>query len=357
MSPESSAEPPALPPPLPEAPAATRAPVIFHGTGREYFGVWIVNLFLSIVTLGIYIPWARVRTRKYFCRNTELAGHTFDYVADPKRLLIGYVIIGILFIAYVSLEVINPLLSLLALMVFGVVFPWLRYKSLRFFAHNTMFRGLRFRFTGSLKQAYVVYLVAPIAAMATMGLLAPWVVWLGRKYFFDHMTFGSLQSAFTGQISWYYRIAVGFVFGTIFAAFFLFLIMWALVGEGHPVLFIAGFLLFYAMLYAAIVIWQSLNLNYAWNHAQLTGPQGSIGFESRIDWRDYAGIQLANLVLIIMTLGLFIPFAKVRLYRYRVSQVEVLGAERLESAIAVASAEENAAGDVASELFDFELGL
>ena len=26
----------------------------FHGRAGEYFGIWISNLFLSIVTLGIY---------------------------------------------------------------------------------------------------------------------------------------------------------------------------------------------------------------------------------------------------------------------------------------------------------------
>lgn len=35
----------------------------FSGSGGEYFRVWIVNLLLSIVTLGLYTPWARRRTR------------------------------------------------------------------------------------------------------------------------------------------------------------------------------------------------------------------------------------------------------------------------------------------------------
>jgi len=34
---------------------------VFHGTGREYFKIWIVNLVLTIATLGIYAAWAKVR--------------------------------------------------------------------------------------------------------------------------------------------------------------------------------------------------------------------------------------------------------------------------------------------------------
>lgn len=44
----------------------------FTGTGSEYFRIWIVNLLLSIVTLGIYSAWAKVRRMKYFYRNTRL---------------------------------------------------------------------------------------------------------------------------------------------------------------------------------------------------------------------------------------------------------------------------------------------
>ena len=50
------------------SPAPTRRtgieahPIEFTGSGGEYFRVWIVNVLLSIVTLGLYTPWARRRT-------------------------------------------------------------------------------------------------------------------------------------------------------------------------------------------------------------------------------------------------------------------------------------------------------
>ena len=39
----------------------TAHPLEFTGSGGEYFRVWIVNLLLSIVTLGFYTPLARRR--------------------------------------------------------------------------------------------------------------------------------------------------------------------------------------------------------------------------------------------------------------------------------------------------------
>ena len=50
----------------------------FHGRGGEYFGIWIVNILLTIVTLGLYSPWAHVRNKHYFYGNTDLAGERFE---------------------------------------------------------------------------------------------------------------------------------------------------------------------------------------------------------------------------------------------------------------------------------------
>ena len=67
----------------------------FKGTGTEYFKIWIVNVLLCIVTIGIYYPWAKVRTRRYFYANTEYADRYFDYHATGKQLFFGY-LIGVL---------------------------------------------------------------------------------------------------------------------------------------------------------------------------------------------------------------------------------------------------------------------
>ena len=55
---------------------SVRAPeqLRFTGSGAEYFGIWIVNLLLTIITLGIYSAWAKVRRLQYFYRHTEVAG-------------------------------------------------------------------------------------------------------------------------------------------------------------------------------------------------------------------------------------------------------------------------------------------
>src|SRR5882757_10054200 len=72
----------------------------FTGTGASYFGIWIVNLLLTIVTLGIYSAWAKVRRLQYFYRHTELAGSSFDFHGSASRILIGRVIALVMLVAY-----------------------------------------------------------------------------------------------------------------------------------------------------------------------------------------------------------------------------------------------------------------
>lgn len=66
---------------VPLSSAPTKLNFIFHGKTGEFFGIWIVNVLLSIVTLGIYSAWAKVRTNQYFLGSTELDNHRFSYLA------------------------------------------------------------------------------------------------------------------------------------------------------------------------------------------------------------------------------------------------------------------------------------
>src|SRR5271169_4908119 len=89
--------PQGAPPSPPSSPHAPE-PLRFSGNGAEYFGIWIVNLLLTIVTPGIYSAWAKVRRLQYFYRHTELAGSSFDFHGSPTKILIGRLIaLGMLF--------------------------------------------------------------------------------------------------------------------------------------------------------------------------------------------------------------------------------------------------------------------
>ena len=94
-----------------------KVPFQFHGDGTEYFRIWIVNLLLTIVTLGIYSAWAKVRSKRYFYGNTELAGDRFDYLASPIAILKGRLIAVAALVAYTLTSMFAPLASIVLLLV------------------------------------------------------------------------------------------------------------------------------------------------------------------------------------------------------------------------------------------------
>ena len=78
---------------LPASVTRVLLPFEFRGNGGEYFRIWIVNLLLTIVTLGIYSAWAKVRRLRYFYGNTFLDGQSFDYHGQPLAILKGRLIV------------------------------------------------------------------------------------------------------------------------------------------------------------------------------------------------------------------------------------------------------------------------
>ena len=90
-----------LPPePAPEPDGTCVSRMTFTGRGDEYFRIWVVNLFLSIVTLGVYSAWAKVRKTRYFWQNARLDGHVFDFHGSPLPILRGRIVALVLLVAY-----------------------------------------------------------------------------------------------------------------------------------------------------------------------------------------------------------------------------------------------------------------
>lgn len=76
---------PSLPQIVPEN--SKVVPFEFTGSALTFFPLWLVNPILNVLTLGIYLPWARVRSRRYFCAHTSVNGAAFKYSANPMELM------------------------------------------------------------------------------------------------------------------------------------------------------------------------------------------------------------------------------------------------------------------------------
>ena len=108
----------------PPTPARETYRFDFTGTAPEYFRVWIVNVALTIVTLGIYSAWAKVRNRQYFYGNSRIAGGSFEYTANPVNILKGRLLVLGVLIAYQAASTFQPLLALGLAVILIPLVPW-----------------------------------------------------------------------------------------------------------------------------------------------------------------------------------------------------------------------------------------
>lgn len=342
----------------------------FHGSAGEYFGIWIVNVLLTIITLGIYSAWATVRTERYFYGNTRLAGSAFEYMADPIRILKGRLIAYAVLVVLVLSSHFMPLLYVALLLVVAMLVPLLTWLAARFRARYSAWRGVRFHFDGGAGAAYGPFFGWVILSGITLSLLYPIARMRQQAYLVDGHRFGRTRFAFRGEEGQYYvpyAITVGlgillFIGVSIgMGALVALLAPAADAGSGaapdKPRFWaIYGFvLLVYAGVFALMGYLRTRYLNLMWRNTRL----GDHRFESTLRVRDVIWIYASNLVAIVCTLGLATPWAMVRLARYRAGHFAVLVSGGLDDFIAGVEEELSSAGAEVVDALDLgvDIGL
>ncbi len=343
--------------------AADTAPrseaLVFSGRGGEYFGIWIVNLLLTVLTLGIYSAWAKVRRLQYFHRHTTLGGAAFDYHGDPRAILKGRVIGFLLLLGYnISFEV-SPLLGFLVLGLLAAAMPVLLMRSLRFRALNTSWRGLRFGFDGDQRGAYRAFLMWPLLSVFTLYLLAPMWHQRMKRYQLDSARFGATRFEFTAPVSAFYRmygvLLLLLLLGMTMTGGMVLLVIEAIEGSRElAVLMPIAVLLGWVALFLLIQPYLTARLqNLVWNHTRL----GAHRFESHARARTLYAITFTNLVAIVCTLGFFAPFAAIRTARYRIESVTLVSAGPLDDFVAGQKQAVSATGEETADIFDVDIAL
>ncbi len=362
--------PPLPPPPLPPAAGQLAASVgvehrfEFRGQVREYFGIWIVNVALTVLTLGIFSAWAKVRSERWFYGNTWVAGAPFEYLAQPMPILRGRIIAAAFLAAYVLLGQWAPLAQPVLLLVLGIATPWLVLAGLRFRARYSAWRTLNFRFTGDLGEAIKAWLLVFLLLVPTAGLAYPWAKYLQRRYYIEEHRFGGARFAFAARPGAFYAIyLVGWVValvGAVAAAMAGGALFNALEAPGQrpdpDVLQVLGFAMV-GLAYAGMFlgwVWIAVGVtNLTFNRSTL-GPHA---FRSSLRWRDLFVLYLGNTVAILGSLGLLVPWAQVRMARYRASHLVLLARGSLDEQRSEDRAGRGAAGAETADAFDVDLSL
>jgi uncharacterized membrane protein YjgN (DUF898 family) len=343
-------------------------PLRFSGNGAEYFGIWIVNLLLTIVTLGIYSAWAKVRRLQYFYRHTELAGSSFDFHGSPTRILIGRLIALMMLIAYNFSVRLQSRMTIVVVLGLAIVMPWLLRNSFRFRLYNTSWRGTRFHFRGSVGDSYRVFLLNGFLALITLYVMAPFMHQRLKQYQHDNSWFGRTQCSFAAGAGQFYLIYL-----LVLAAIVGFFMLMGVAGVGHtliafaqtqkpgsrldPVVAFRLLLTIYgAMILIALIIgpvFHALITNLIWSNTRV----GEHRLHCSMSPLALIWITFSNFVLVVITLGLFIPWAAVRQAKFQLESVRLLPAGDLQEFEAAEPESIGAVGEEAATVFDFDISL
>lgn len=180
---------------------------IFHGKGLNYFLISLVNVLLSIITLGIYIPWAMVRSRRYVYENLELNGARFGYHAKGGALFLSWLALLVFYVGVIIINQLQPLVAMLVMLFLMIVTPFLLVKSLQYNALMTTLNNVRFSFHCSMKSAWWVMMGLPLLLLCLVAV----VLFVIFKIMFFDLSSGDMISPVVTIVKAAVLIILGFV--------------------------------------------------------------------------------------------------------------------------------------------------
>lgn len=381
----------------------TRRPLslVFTASGSEYFRIWIVNLLLIVLTLGFYMPFAKVRRLQYFYSNTQLDGQALAFHGDPWRMLRGYVLMLVLFGGYALSGHFSAWAALGVFVLLAALWPALWRSSMRFRLHNTSWRGLRFGFAGTVAQAYqavlpmfvpgLVFVAAnawylsgvdksdPQAMAAAFKaqlpallvgfvlllVLFPYGLGLIKRYQHQGYRYADQQGRFSAGSGAFFKLGLmalllvmvgSFVVGMLAAVA---LPAMAVLSKSKSMVggMVVGFIataMFVALMSLMGAYFTARLQNLCWNATR----SQNLAISSQLKARVLAWLTVKNFLLTILSLGMYRPFAVVNTIALRLSAVQVLVDTDIDTWRAGAAARTDAtSGEMAGDFFGIDVGL
>lgn len=330
----------------------TTWPVRFQGVASDYAGLWLRNLLFTMLSLGLYLPWARVSNQRYLMRHTRVAGHALDYHEPASQLLPRYALGACLLAGVAGAWAGSTVAGMLALSLALSVWPLLVFMSLNQRMAHISWAHRRLAFDGLCQDVYRA-MWAPLAgggalawllmaaailhhpggwiawgvALALWLLAMPFFVWTWFHFRQRHLRVGPLKWLWQAN-----RLAVLMLFArtlawtmltTLFSAGVAAMVTaaWLMV-QGHLAWSVRSALLVLACLgvCAAVQPYMQARLqNLVWNK---TGNR-YLRIRSKLPIAAFVRLQCWHALLLLVTAGLYWPWALIATRRMRTNALTI----------------------------------
>lgn len=385
---------------LPEA-GPRRLALQFTGSGAEYFRIWLLHLLLIVLTLGLYLPFAKARRIRYLYANTWVDGDALAFHGNAKTMFRGFLVLVALFGVYAVGGRFSPLAGYVAFLALCLLGPELWRAGQQYRLGNTSWRGLRMAFRGDMADAYSAFgaaiwplvlligvqqfaravlegsvavsprwatliggsmvVVGSLGALLYVALL-PLVLARVKHYQHNHYQLADQRARMQVKTRHFYGLAFKtacWVLAPLLVLAGLLLVpdlrAWL---DGNTVAGIAMLVGVFALYLLSFVLvgpfFNARLQNLVWNAT----ASEQIRFSSDLRFRSLAWLTAKNWTLTLLTLGLYRPFAAINTWKLRLEAVRIevqgdmAGWNGGESA-----AHADASGEAAGDFFGIDLGL
>jgi uncharacterized membrane protein YjgN (DUF898 family) len=306
----------------------------FSAQPSKLFVIMLVNFFFTIITLGLYYPWAKAKLFQYYYSETEFQGSRFVFHGTGKEMFRGYIKVFILFVVlFGSIQVFQwigePVMVLIAtavlyLIVLGLI-PLAIHGVLRYRLSRTSWRGIHMGYRGSLGELYKIYGLGILFCILTLGIYSFWLTVSMRRYIMSNIRFGTLQFKFTGEGSSLFGLSLagGFLSAITFYIYF----PWFLISIK----------------------------NFEIENTSVVQDGKSYGIKSTMKGGSYFGLQIVNFFILIFTLGLGMPFVIIRNMKYELSNIHFSNKIDMNAIVQTEADYKDATGEDLSDALDLNI--
>lgn len=300
----------------------------FHGNGQKLFALQIVNILLTVVTIGIYYPWARAAYMKYTMSETEFAGSRFAFLGTGfelfKGMVLGLLVVGFGYAMFFYLSTAHhPFIgSFIFFFYILLLIPFAIHSSMRYRTSRTTWRGIHFGYRGDLKELMNLSVKGAFLSIITLGIYGAWYAMELRSYVLGHTRLGSVTMRYEGK------------------------------GGAFFVMNLLGYLFTIITLGIYSFWWMKDLFNYYVDNIVLEQGGNEVRLKSKVTGGAFFGLLVINFFIVVLTFGLGAPWAVVRTLNFVFENVEFLGELDLDTIQQTEDNYKNATGEDLTGLLD-----
>ncbi|MDP2207036.1 MAG: YjgN family protein [Alphaproteobacteria bacterium] len=349
----------------------------YSGQTGSVYKIWLLNIFLTVITLGIYSFWGKTRLRRYIMGCFKLGGDHFEYTGTGKELFIGFLkVLPVIIALYAGAFFLPPQMVVIIYLPILYLFPVAIFMAMRYRLNRLTWRGIRARLTGSPFRFGGFALWRMFLNIISFGILIPASDIATYGYMVNRAGIGNVRAKFDGKVSALIRthivtlilcvVGAGVITGVIVGMTYLGM---PTLDENDPASKAQYVEQVTQMMSGAIFIGIFLSVGWimlvrSYYHAALMREKmrgltlGKIRFKCTATGFDVLKLRLGNLLIIVFTLGLGFPVVIQRRMRFMADKLMV-GGDLDDAQMMQAARESGAAGEGLDDLFgiDADLGI